>query len=312
MTNREGKAVEARIRKDRRLKGFLSALASAVEGAGGATFLAGGWLRDVVDGKAGGDVDVMVSGLSHRMLGETLAALPKERLGLRKVVPAGRHFRSTGSQPPGARDTWTSRPPGARGAKRGGNPFACALADAARRDFTINSMLYELFPAARRLGGELIDSFGGIADWRAAAIRCVGSPDDRLREDPVRALRAIRMKNERKGYRIDPETLRAIRRLGPKLLPGVPADRLAGDLVRSLRANPLGTFDDLQRSGILRALLPELPRLRSGTDRARRRYASLSRSPPPRSHRRSCFRTCCWTFLRERPKRGAAACASPA
>lgn len=278
MTKRESKAVEARIRDDRRLPGFLRALASAAARAGGVTFLAGGWLRDVVDGKPGGDVDVMVAGLSHVKLGETLSALPAERLGIRKVVSAGRHF-------PVYRvaTRWGSRYIDVAAARGGGeakgwDPFACALADAARRDFTINSMLYELFPASGGLHGELIDSFGGVADLARRTIRCVGSPEDRLREDPVRALRAIRMKNERKGYRIDPATFAAVRRLGPKLLAGVPHDRIAGELLRSLQANPAGTFDDLLGSGILPALLPELSRKRSGAQRASRRYASLSRA----------------------------------
>ncbi len=280
MTKREGKAVEARIRRDRRLREFLNSLASAAGRAGGAAFLAGGWLRDVVDGKPGGDVDVMVAGVPHGKLGEALSTLPAVRLGIRKVVPAGRHFpvyRVATSWGAKYVDVAAAR---GDGRVKGWGPFACALADAARRDFTINSMLYELFPSPKGLRGELIDSFGGVADLARRTIRCVGSPEDRLREDPVRALRAIRMKSERKGYRIDPETFAAIRRLGPKLLAGVPADRLAGELVRSFRANPTGTFDDLLRSGILRTILPELARKRSGAQRARRRYAALSRACP--------------------------------
>jgi tRNA nucleotidyltransferase/poly(A) polymerase len=278
MTKREGKAVEARIRRDRRLREFLNSLASAAGRAGGAAFLAGGWLRDVVDGKPGGDVDVMVSGMSHGKVGEALSTLPAERLGIRKVVPAGRHFpvyRVATSWGAKYVDVAAAR---GDGRAKGWGPFACALADAARRDFTINSMLYELFPSPKGLRGELIDSFGGVADLARRTIRCVGSPEDRLREDPVRALRAIRMKNERKGYRIDPKTFAAVRRLGPRLLAGVPADRIPAELIRSFRATPPGTFDDLLRSGILRALLPELARKRSGAQRARRRYAALSRA----------------------------------
>lgn len=275
-----GDAVAARLSRDRHVKGFLLALASAVSGAGGSAFLAGGWLRDVAEGKPGADVDVMVAGLSHRELGEALDALPHARLGIRKVVPAGKHFPVFRVATRwGGRYIDVSAARG-EGRAKGWDPFAAALSDAARRDFTINSLLYELTPKDKRLYGELIDSFGGIADLARRTIRCVGSPDDRLREDPVRALRAIRMKNEREGYRIDPATFSSVRRLGPALLPGVPADRLAGELVRSFRANPRGTFDDLRRSGILRALLPELSRKRSGADRARRRYASLARSSP--------------------------------
>jgi tRNA nucleotidyltransferase/poly(A) polymerase len=272
------KAVADALRRDRPLRAFLLAVARAVSGSGGALFLAGGFLRDLASGKPGADVDAMVAGLSRRELGEALESLPRERLGIRKVVPAGRHF-------PVFRvaTRWSGRyvdVSEARGPADapGPGPRSRALSDAARRDFTINSMLYALVPRGNRLEGELIDAFGGVADLARRTIRCVGSPEERLREDPARALRAIRMKRERKGFRIDPATLRAIRRLGPALLPGVPADRIAGELVRSLRADPAGTLDDLARSGILRALLPELARRKGGTARARKRYASLSRS----------------------------------
>ncbi|MEW6721620.1 MAG: hypothetical protein AB1346_14330 [Thermodesulfobacteriota bacterium] len=276
--NRAERAVAAALRRDRPLSRFLRRLTRSVSDAGGAAFLAGGFLRDIADGKPGADVDVMVSGLSHGELGEALDALSRMRLGIRKVVPAGRHFpvyrvatRWSGRYV----DVATAR--GAVGSTVR-VPFASALADASRRDFTINSLLYVLLPRGNRLAGELIDPFDGIADLTGWTIRCVGAPGDRLREDPVRALRAIRMKNERKGYRIDPGTWRAIRSLAPSLLPAVSAERLAGELVRSLQADPAGTLDDLCRSGILRALLPELARRRLGTARARCRFASLARS----------------------------------
>ncbi len=274
-----GRAVAAALRGDRPLRRFLLAVAGAAAGSGGSAFLAGGYLRDVVDGKPASDVDVMVAGMSRDALAETLDALPRARLGIRKVVAAGRQF-------PVFRvaTRWSDRYVDISTARGGGDsigwaPFSRALADAARRDFTINSLLYELLPKGNRLSGELIDAFGGIGDLKGRAIRCVGSPEARLREDPVRALRAIRMKNERRGYRIEPATWRAIRRFAPSLLPGVAADRLPGELLRSLQADPAGTLDDLSRSGILRALLPELVRRRSGAIRARRRYVSAARSP---------------------------------
>jgi hypothetical protein len=156
--------------------------------------------------------------------------------------------------------------------------LAQALDDASRRDFTFNSMLYALSTRGNRLVGELFDPFGGIRDLHRRTIRCVGDAEARLREDPLRALRALRIKCERKGFRIDAATYRAVRRLGPELLPAVPADRLSGELLRSLAANPEGTLEDLRRCGLLRALLPELSRRRGGVSRAARRYRFLARS----------------------------------
>jgi tRNA nucleotidyltransferase/poly(A) polymerase len=271
------RAVSEALRRDRRLREFLIALAKAVSGAGGAAFVAGGYLRDVVGGEPGADVDVMVAGLSRRGLGKTLRALPRHRLGIRKVVPAGKHFpvHRVATTWRGYIDVAVAR---GGGAARGRDPLAAALEDAARRDFTINSLLYRISPEGKRLTGQLIDPFGGVRDIADGVIRCAGAAEERLREDPLRALRALRMKNERMGSRIEPATFRAVRRIGPLLLPGIPADRLIAELLRSFAANPAGTLEDLRRSGILRALLPELSRRAGGSARAARRYRSLARS----------------------------------
>ena len=272
------RAVAAALRRDRPLREFLLAFSKSVSEAGGAVFLAGGYLREVAEGAPGGDVDLMVAGLSHGELGKTLSSLPHARLGIRKVVPAGRHFPvyRVATAWRGYIDVSVAR---GAGTARKWDPLALALEDASRRDFTINSMLYALSPRGNRLAGDLLDPFDGVADLSCRTIRCVGDAEARFREDPLRALRAIRMKNERKGYRIAPSTFRTVKRLGPLLLPGIPADRLVVELLRSLAANPAGTLEDLLRCGILRALLPELTRRKGGVARAARRYRSLSRSP---------------------------------
>jgi tRNA nucleotidyltransferase/poly(A) polymerase len=272
------RAVAAALRRDRPLRAFLLAFSRAVSGAGGAAFLAGGYLRDIAEGAPGGDVDLMVAGLSHRELGKILSSLPHARLGIRKVVPAGKHFpvyRVATAWRDGYVDVSTAR---GGGPARRWDPLAQALDDASRRDFTFNSLLYPLSTRGNRLVGELFDPFDGVRDLARRTVRCVGDAEARLREDPLRALRALRTKSERKGFRIDGATYRAVRRLGPVLLPGVPADRLVGELLRSLAADPGGTLEELRRSGILRALLPELSRRKGGAARAGRRYRSLRKA----------------------------------
>ena len=58
--------------------------------------------------------------------------------------------------------------------------------DLARRDFTINAIAY-----SPRLD-EIRDPFGGLERPRRKIVRAVGDPDARMREDRLRALRAIR------------------------------------------------------------------------------------------------------------------------
>jgi poly(A) polymerase len=58
--------------------------------------------------------------------------------------------------------------------------------DLARRDFTINAI------AADALTGEIVDPFEGRKDLEKGVIRAVGDPLERMRDDPLRMLRAVR------------------------------------------------------------------------------------------------------------------------
>jgi poly(A) polymerase len=58
--------------------------------------------------------------------------------------------------------------------------------DLARRDFTINAI------AAHAGTGEIQDPFDGRRDLESGVIRSVGDPLDRMRDDPLRMLRAVR------------------------------------------------------------------------------------------------------------------------
>lgn len=60
------------------------------------------------------------------------------------------------------------------------------LDDLARRDFTVNAI------AVDAETGDVVDPHGGRADLEAKVLRAVGDPRDRLREDSLRALRALR------------------------------------------------------------------------------------------------------------------------
>src|ERR1041385_6090283 len=63
--------------------------------------------------------------------------------------------------------------------------FGTPEEDAFRRDFTINALFYDIADFS------VIDYVGGLEDLRAGIVRSIGDPDVRLREDPVRMLRAI-------------------------------------------------------------------------------------------------------------------------
>jgi len=268
------------------LRRLLRDLAREIPNAGGAVYLVGGFLRNIVEGREPGDVDLLVTGLSYRRTGDALRSLSITVPGIRKVVAAGRHFpvhRIAVDWGKEYIDVSNARAGGRpRPGRSGSGPVADdreAVDDASRRDFTINALLFRLVPGRFVEDGQLLDPFGGIEDVRGKRIRCVGEASDRFREDPLRIVRAIRLKNERRGFVLHPATVSAIRRHGPRLLPAASPDRLSVELVRSLSADPAGTIDDLRRLGLMIVLLPEAGRhANRAAERIAGRYRFLRRS----------------------------------
>ncbi len=112
--------------------------------------------------------------------------------------------------------------------------FTTAKHDAERRDFTINAMFLDPL-APNTQGHQIIDYVGGRDDLNNRILRAVGDPDDRLKEDHLRALRAIRFA-ARFGLTIEPLTLDAICAHASELA-GVSVERI-GDEVRRMMAHP--------------------------------------------------------------------------
>lgn len=82
--------------------------------------------------------------------------------------------------------------------------------DLARRDFTINAMAFH--PS---IGW--IDRHQGKEDLNAGIIRLVGDAHQRMREDALRALRALRFAS-RYGFQLEPKTEQAVREHLPAAL----------------------------------------------------------------------------------------------
>lgn len=128
--------------------------------------------------------------------------------------------------------------------------FAGEVEDAKRRDFTINALFLDPLASedAEGIHGHVVDHVGGMDDLRAHVVRAVGNAEDRLREDHLRALRAVRFA-ARLGYQIDPETARAIREHAGQLR-GVSVERIGQELRRMLahpsRAEAARLIIDLQ------------------------------------------------------------------
>ncbi len=136
------------------------------------------------------------------------------------------------------------------------------LEDLSRRDFTVNAM------AARLPANELVDPFGGLADLRDGVLRTPGRPEESLRDDPLRMLRAARFVAEL-GLVPTADLREAMTALAPRL-EIVSAERIATELTKLLLAarpgGPSAGVDLLVKTGVADHFLPEVPRLRLERD----------------------------------------------
>ena len=131
------------------------------------------------------------------------------------------------------------------------NTFGTPEEDARRRDFTINGLFYDIKTF------EVIDHVGGLKDLSARVVRCIGDPDVRFREDPVRMLRAIRFAS-RLSFTIERATYAAIKRHCAEITQAPPSRLL--EEIRRLFAfrSGLPAFRMLYRTGLLSVLFPDI------------------------------------------------------
>jgi poly(A) polymerase len=125
--------------------------------------------------------------------------------------------------------------------------------DVMRRDFTINAL------ALDTATDQIIDFVGGIDDIDAKIIRFIGDPATRIREDPLRIMRAVRFKNQL-GMIYSRSTSLAIEKaVHAGVIEDIATDRMRDELTRLLlhpsRRNAVG---DLYAFGILERTLPEV------------------------------------------------------
>jgi poly(A) polymerase len=134
------------------------------------------------------------------------------------------------------------------------NVFGTAEEDARRRDFTINGLFYDVATE------QVIDYVGGTADLTAGLVRTIGDPDIRLKEDPIRILRAIKFA-ARLGFAIDPATYRAMLACRSEI-PKCAAPRILEEIYRLLRGGAAAAAMRLLiQTGVLDVLVPELAEL---------------------------------------------------
>jgi tRNA nucleotidyltransferase/poly(A) polymerase len=225
--------------------------------AGGAeAALVGGGVRDAVRGERPTDWDVATSVPPEAVVERFPRATWENRFGTVTVLP------ERDGDPAVEVTTYRVEGPYRDRRRPDSVRWGGSLAeDLARRDFTINAIAWvPLDLAAGR--GRILDPHDGAGDLERGLLRAVGDPDERIAEDALRMVRAVRFAT-RFGLRIDEATSAAIRRHAAAAA-GLSGERLHDELRRILSgdAPPSRAFALMEELGLLAVILPELAALR--------------------------------------------------
>lgn len=133
--------------------------------------------------------------------------------------------------------------------------------DLDRRDFTINALAIQL---NSKNFGHLIDRFDGLWDMEDRLIATPLDPDITFSDDPLRMMRCIRFATQL-NFRIEDETQEALCRNAQRIKI-ISQERIIEELNKIILSPvPSIGFIELERSGLLEIILPEIAALR-GTE----------------------------------------------
>ncbi|MBR4047782.1 MAG: HD domain-containing protein [Bacteroides sp.] len=217
-------------------------------------YVVGGYVRDIFLQRPSKDIDVVVVGS-----GIAMAEALGKRLGKGAHVALFKNFgtaqlkyRGTEVEFVGARResyTHDSRKPIVED--------GTLEDDQNRRDFTINALAVCL---NKERYGELVDPFDGMLDMKDRLIRTPLDPDITFSDDPLRMMRCIRFATQLNFF-IDDETFESLCR-NVERIKIISKERIAEELNKIILApTPSKGFIELDRSGLLPLIFPELAAL---------------------------------------------------
>lgn len=227
----------------------VSRVTKTLEDAGFEAFLVGGCVRDLIINKKPKDWDVTTNATPEQILslfphtfyentfgtvGVVSDETEDETLKTIEVTPYRVESDYSDNRRP---DTVT---------------FSKNIADdLKRRDFTINALAFSVSK------GQLIDNFKGQEDIAAQTIQTVGDAGERLTEDALRIIRAVRFHVEL-GFILSRETEKAILEHG-HLLEKISKERIRDEFTKIIMSpRPMDGLLMLKKLNILQYIVPEL------------------------------------------------------
>jgi poly(A) polymerase len=226
---------------------FAVEVVRKLRAAGFTAYWAGGCVRDQLLGRTPKDHDVATDAVPEQI---------RKLFGHRRTLAIGAAFgviTVKGPKGAGMIEVATFRKDStySDGRHPDSVTFSSAEEDAKRRDFTINGLFYD--PVEDRV----IDFIGGQEDLVQRRIRAIGEPRERITEDKLRMLRAIRF-TAVFDFTLDADTQAAIREMAPQIH-AVSPERIAMELRRILTES--GRVRGIQlfvETGLAAEILPEL------------------------------------------------------
>lgn len=204
----------------------------------------GGAVRDLLLGRAIGDLDLATPSTPETVMARLEAA------GIRFVPTGLAHGTVTALADHEPIEITTLR----RDVETDGRHAVVAFTndwaeDAARRDFTMNALYLDA-------AGAVWDPVGGLEDCLAGRVRFVGDARQRLEEDVLRLLRFYRFLAHYGRGPVDPAARAACRALAPRL-PTLAGERVRAELKKLLgAADPVPVVRLMIEDRVLGYLLP--------------------------------------------------------
>lgn len=231
---------------------FASGAAELLAGNGYEAYIIGGAVRDLWLGRRPKDFDLVTNATPSQIM-----AIPGFQAAKYKDTAQAygvTRVRMAGSAAGELEIATFRKDVGAhRGRKATEVEFAGLEDDVLRRDFTVNAL------ALDPTSNFVIDYVGGIEDLQLGIVNFIGRAEERIREDPLRIMRAVRFKNHL-DFSYHPDAVKAIwSSVRGGCIDAIAVDRLREELTRLLvHPTRRQAFLDLDAFGILERILPEV------------------------------------------------------
>jgi tRNA nucleotidyltransferase/poly(A) polymerase len=215
-------------------------------------YFVGGYVRDLLRNIENKDIDIVVKNYPMNDLIEFLNKWGKTKLV--DLAKTSDDFRVSVLLFRGSDNVEAQISLPRRGKKQIADPNNTLKQDVKHRDFTINGLY---LPVDYKSKNDVIDHVGGRFNMHHRLIFAIGNPEERIKESPIRILRAISL-SARTGYQIDNSFVQQMFNYKHLLLK-VPMESVREELNKVLLSRrPSKYFKLMSKLGILQLFIPEL------------------------------------------------------